>query len=67
MKVLRQLILLLRERWPWWVIPLVVMILLTLLLRHFGRGTSIAPFDYGIGAGSKRALESSPTAPRRDG
>lgn len=47
MSVVRSFVRLLAERWPWWVIPLVVMVLLTLLAGWLGQETTIAPFDYG--------------------
>ncbi len=44
---LKDFVALLRDRWRWWAIPMVVMLLATLWLLWSGQHVMIQPFQYG--------------------
>ncbi len=46
-KHLHDFMLLLRDRWLWWAVPMAVMLAATLWLLWSGQHVAIAPFQYG--------------------
>jgi hypothetical protein len=44
---MKEFLLLLRERWRWWAIPMAVMLVLTLWLLWTDGPVAIQPFNYG--------------------
>ena len=63
MSAVGRLLRLLRDRWVWWVVPIVILVLLTVLLARLGGGTRVGPFDYALERGGSSTSGSAERSP----
>lgn len=38
----------LRERWMWWLLPILVLLAATLILWYVGQDTAVLPYQYDV-------------------